>query len=53
MGMGHLQMSLPKQDWLAWSPDSRRLAVSRDNGNFAIWDLEIVNQVLSKLGLNP
>ena len=39
--------------WLAWSADSRRVAVARDNGNIAIWDLNIVGQILAKLGLNP
>ena len=39
--------------WLAWSPDSRRLAIARDNGNIAIWNLDTVNQILTHLGLNP
>jgi WD40 repeat protein len=39
--------------FVAWSPDSRRVAVARDNGNIAIWDLEAVNQILAQLGLNP
>jgi WD40 repeat protein len=38
---------------LAWSPDSRRLAVSRDNGDIAIWNLDTVAQILTQLGLNP
>jgi WD40 repeat protein len=38
---------------LTWSPDSRRLAVCRDNGNMAIWNLEAVNQILAQLGLGP
>jgi serine/threonine protein kinase/WD40 repeat protein len=54
---GALLYSLPPEPgavhWVAWSPDSRRLAVSRDNGNIAIWDLETVNQILAQLGLNP
>ncbi len=54
---GKLLYSLPAEPgdvyWLAWSPDSRRLAVSRDNGNIAIWNLDTVNQVLAQLGLNP
>ncbi len=25
--------------WLAWSQDSRRVAIARDNGKIAIWDL--------------
>jgi serine/threonine protein kinase/WD40 repeat protein len=52
-----LLFSLPPEsggiNGFAWSPDSRRLAVARDNGNIAIWDLEIVNQILTQLGLNP
>jgi WD40 repeat protein len=39
--------------WLAWSPDSRRIAVSRDNGNIAVWNLDIIDQTLAELGLNP
>jgi WD40 repeat protein len=39
--------------WLAWSPDSRRVAIARDNGKIAIWDLDTVSQILAKLGLNP
>jgi WD40 repeat protein len=32
---------------LAWSPDSRRLAVARDDGSIAIWNLDTVNQILA------
>jgi WD40 repeat protein len=39
--------------WLAWSPDSRRLAVARDNGHIAIWNLDTAGHILAKLGLNP
>ena len=39
--------------WLAWSPDSRRLAVAREHGTCAIWNLDAIGQILSKLGLNP
>jgi WD40 repeat protein len=39
--------------WLAWSADSRRVAIARDNGKIAIWDLDIVGQTLARLGLNP
>jgi hypothetical protein len=39
--------------WLAWSPDNRRLALSRNNGNIAIWNLEKMDQILAQLGLNP
>jgi WD40 repeat protein len=49
--------SLPAESgaiyWLAWSPDSRRLAVSRDSGKIAIWELEKVQQILAQLGLKP
>jgi WD40 repeat protein len=38
---------------VAWSPDSRRLAVSRNDGNLANWNLQTIDQILSKLGLNP
>jgi WD40 repeat protein len=54
---GDLLYSLPAETgaiyWLAWNPDSRRIAVARDNGKIAIWDLEEVKQILAKLGLNP
>jgi serine/threonine protein kinase/WD40 repeat protein len=53
--LGKQLYSLPPQIgtvyWLTWSPDSRRLAVSYDNGDIAIWNLETVEQVLAKLGL--
>jgi WD40 repeat protein len=53
---GRVVYSLPEEAstvyWLAWSPDSQRLAVSRDNGNIAIWDLETVDQILAELGLS-
>jgi WD40 repeat protein len=53
---GTLLYSLPEQSgtvcWLAWSPDSRRLAVARGDGNTAIWDLESVGQILDQAGLN-
>jgi WD40 repeat protein/tRNA A-37 threonylcarbamoyl transferase component Bud32 len=48
--------SLPEEAgtvyWLAWSSDSRRVAIARDNGKIAIWDLNAVGQILTKLGLN-
>jgi WD40 repeat protein len=54
---GKLLYSLPGETgstyWAAWSPDSRRLAIARDTGNVAIWDLEAVAHVLSQLGLSP
>jgi len=49
--------SLPEEAgtiyWLAWSSDSRRVAIARDNGRIAIWDLNTVGQILARLGLNP
>jgi WD40 repeat protein len=55
--VGQRLYSLPEAPgtvyWLAWSPDSRRLAVARANGHIAIWNLETVNQILTRLGLNP
>jgi WD40 repeat protein len=49
--------SLPDEDgtiyWLAWSSDSRRVAIARDNGKIAIWDLNAVGQILARLGLSP
>jgi WD40 repeat protein len=49
--------SLPEEPgtayWLTWSPDSSRVAVSRDNGKIAIWDLDTISQILASLGLNP
>jgi WD40 repeat protein len=54
---GNLLFSLPPESGVisefAWSADSRRLAISRDNGNIAIWDFETVGQILAQLGLNP
>jgi serine/threonine protein kinase/WD40 repeat protein len=38
---------------VAWSQDSQRLAVSFDNGNIVIWELETVGQILAQLGLTP
>jgi len=39
--------------WLAWSPDSRHLAVARDRGTCEIWNLDTIGQFLAKLELNP
>ena len=54
---GRLLYTLPEEPgsiwWLAWSPDSRRLAVSRDNGEIAIWNLQEVEAQLSQIGLAP
>jgi WD40 repeat protein len=56
-GSGSLRFSLPEENgavsWLAWSPDSRRLAVARSGGAIAIWNLTKVEENLSSLGLDP
>ena len=50
---GKLLYTLPDEPdsiwWLAWSPDSQRLAVSRANGDIAIWNLKEVEGQLSQL----
>jgi WD40 repeat protein len=55
--LGKRLYTLPEEHgsiwWLAWSPDSRRLAVSRANGEIAVWELEEVEDQLSRLGLMP
>jgi WD40 repeat protein len=38
--------------WLAWSPDSQRLAVARSNSDIDVWNLNEVEHVLVRLGLN-
>jgi len=54
---GELLYTLPQQpgsvDWLAWGPDSRRMAIAHGNGRIEIWDLEAVSQILAQLGLSP
>jgi WD40 repeat protein len=54
---GKLLYTLPEETgliwWLAWSPDSQRLAVSRANGEIAIWNLKEVEAQLAQLGLRP
>jgi len=54
---GRLLYSLPDENgtvyWLEWSPDSQRLAVSRSNGDIAIWNLKDIQQILTRIGLNP
>ena len=54
---GRLLYSLPEQEgsiyYFAWSPDGRRLAVSRSNGAIDIWNLAEIERVLSGLGLAP
>jgi len=54
---GRLLYSLPEQGgfvyYFAWSPDGRRLAVSRSNGAIDIWNLAEIERVLSGLNLAP
>jgi WD40 repeat protein len=53
---GKLLYPLPDETsaiwWLAWSPDSRRLAVTRANGEIGIWNLEEVEAQLSQIDGN-
>jgi WD40 repeat protein len=52
---GKLVYALPESRgavyWLSWSPDSRHLAISRDDGGIAIWDVAATSQILVGLGL--
>ncbi len=52
---GELRYSLPDREgtvyWLAWHPREPRLAIARDNGDIAIWDLAKIDRHLSELGL--
>ena len=52
---GTLRYSLPEESgsiwWVAWSPDGDRIAVSRSNGEVAIWNLKEVEAQLAKLKL--
>jgi WD40 repeat protein len=54
---GRRLYSLPDEPgviwWLAWHPDSRRLAVSRDHGDISIWKLDAVEAALAEVGLTP
>ncbi|MCU0918219.1 MAG: WD40 repeat domain-containing serine/threonine-protein kinase [Planctomycetes bacterium] len=54
---GRLLYSLPSREGIiycfAWSPDSRRLAVSRSNGDIDIWNLGQIERLLFELGLAP
>ena len=54
---GKLLYTLPDEPgtvwFLAWSPDSQRLAVSRANGDISIWNLKEVEAQLSQLDLKP
>ncbi|MCF7973851.1 MAG: hypothetical protein K9N55_08555 [Phycisphaerae bacterium] len=54
---GKLLYSLPEQEGLvyyfAWSPDGRRLAVSRSDGDITIWNIAKIEGVLADLELAP
>jgi WD40 repeat protein len=50
-----LLYSLPEEPGmvysLAWHPDSKRLAVARESGALAIWDLREIELILASIGL--
>jgi WD40 repeat protein len=52
---GKLLYTLPEESgsiwWLAWSPDSQHLAVTRPNGEIGIWNLKEVETQLSQFQL--
>jgi WD40 repeat protein len=53
---GEPRYALPDREgtvyWLAWDPsDEARLAIARDNGGIAIWDLAKIDRQLADLGL--
>jgi WD40 repeat protein len=52
-----LLYSLPEQNGavfrIAWSPDSRRVAAARSNGDIGIWSLGEIEGLLVKLNLSP
>ncbi len=54
---GKLLYRLPDQDskvqCISWSPDSRRLAVSREDGEVAIWSLPEMEKALAGFGMKP
>jgi WD40 repeat protein len=54
---GKFLYSLPEEPgtiwWLAWSPDSQQLAVSRAHGEIAIWNMREIEAQLAQLGLVP
>jgi len=54
---GKLLYALPEETgsiwWLAWDPESQRLAVTRSNGEIAVWNLKAVEAQLTQLGLKP
>jgi YD repeat-containing protein len=54
---GRRLYSLPDETgviwWLAWHPDGRRLAVTRENGDISIWNLPEVEAAIAEVGLAP
>lgn len=54
---GKFLYALPEEKgsiwWLAWSPDSRKLAVSRATGEIAVWNLDEIEAQLASLGFSP
>jgi serine/threonine protein kinase/WD40 repeat protein len=54
---GRRLYSLPDESgnvwFLAWSADNQKLAVSRCDGDIAVWKLQEVEQALASLGLSP
>jgi WD40 repeat protein len=52
-----LLYSLPQEEgtpyWASWSPDSRRIAVGRSNGDIAIWTLDQMGRWLAQLDSRP
>jgi hypothetical protein len=52
---GELRYTLPDREgtvyWLAWQPKEPRLAIARDNGDIALWDLAKIDRQLEELGL--
>ena len=54
---GRLLYALPGPSglvtWLAWSPDSARLAVAHSTGEVSVWNLGEVSSTLAKLDLSP
>jgi len=54
---GRLLYALPDEvggvSCLKWTPDGRRLAVARSDGQIAIWNLAEIERLLRELGLAP
>ena len=52
---GEMRYTLPDREgtvyWLAWHPKEPRLAIARDNGDIALWDLAKIDRQLTDLGL--